>query len=51
LRFGWRVVELMDKPAQRAGVVACDGTATNQRGEVVATAHGRMLVAYEAQAD
>ena len=50
LRFAWRVVELTDKPAQHGGIVACDGTATNQRGEVVATAHGRMLVAYDAPA-
>ena len=50
LRVAWQVVERMDKPAQKAGIVACDGTATNQRGELVASAHGRMLVAYEAPA-
>jgi 3-hydroxybutyryl-CoA dehydratase len=46
LRFEWRVVQLVDKPERQAGIVACDGTATNQRGEVVATAHGKMLVGY-----
>ena len=50
LRVAWRVVERTDKPAQKAGIVACDGTATNQRGELVASAHGRMLVAYESPA-
>ena len=50
LRFAWQVVERMDKPAHKAGIVACGGTATNQRGELVASAHGRMLVAYEAPA-
>jgi 3-hydroxybutyryl-CoA dehydratase len=48
LQIAWRVVDLIDKPAHRAGIVVCDGTATNQRGEVVATAHGRMMVAYDA---
>ena len=50
LRFEWRVVELLDKPERKAGIVACDGTATNQRGDTVATAHGKMLVGYVAGA-
>jgi 3-hydroxybutyryl-CoA dehydratase len=40
----WRVVELIRKPASGGGIVAAECEARNQRGELVATAHGKMLV-------
>jgi len=41
----WTVTELVDKPRHGGGIVVADCTATNQAGERVATAHGKMLVA------
>ena len=45
LTITWRVTELIDKPKQGGGIVVAECEAHNQRGERVATAHGRMLVA------
>jgi 3-hydroxybutyryl-CoA dehydratase len=45
LAIRWRVTDLIDKPRHGGGIVVADGEAVNQRGERVATAHGRMLVA------
>jgi 3-hydroxybutyryl-CoA dehydratase len=41
----WRVVELIPKPGSGGGIVVADCEARNQRGELVATARGKMLVA------
>lgn len=51
LAIAWQVVDLLDKPAQGGGIVVLDGTATNQHGARVATAHGKMLVASTRPAD
>lgn len=45
LTIRWSVTDLIDKPRHGGGIVVADGEAVNQRGERVATAHGRMLVA------
>jgi acyl dehydratase len=45
LLIEWRVGELAAKPARGAGVVVAECEARNQRGVVVATATGKMLVA------
>jgi 3-hydroxybutyryl-CoA dehydratase len=44
LQIEWRVVALHPKPARRAGIVEAECEARNQRGELVATATGKMLV-------
>jgi len=45
LTLCWRVVDKLDKPAHRGGIVVLDGRAVNQDGVVVAEATGKMLVA------
>lgn len=45
LTIEWNVVELVPKPHRGGGIVVAECEARNQVGEVVATAHGRMLVA------
>jgi acyl dehydratase len=45
LTIEWNVVELVAKPHRGGGIVVAECEARNQMGEVVATAHGRMLVA------
>ena len=41
----WTVTELLDKPKQSGGIVVLAGVATNQAGDVVAHAVGKILVA------
>jgi 3-hydroxybutyryl-CoA dehydratase len=41
----WTVTDLIEKAHHGGGIVVADCTATNQTGELVATAHGKMLVA------
>lgn len=45
LDIEWSVNELLPKPAKGGGIVVADCEARNQRGELVATAVGKMLVA------
>jgi acyl dehydratase len=45
LSIDWVVRELLPKPAKGGGIVVADATAHNQAGTLVASAHGRMLVA------
>ena len=40
----WTIRELLDKPKHGGGIVVLDGSASNQRDEVVAEAHARILV-------
>jgi acyl dehydratase len=44
LAIAWCVTELIDKPQRGGGIVVAEAEARNQHGELVATAHGRMLV-------
>lgn len=44
LRIAWRVLEVTPKPALGAGIVTAECEARNQRGELVATATGKMMV-------
>jgi acyl dehydratase len=44
LEIEWSVIELLPKPAKGGGIVVADCEARNQRGELVATAVGKMLV-------
>ncbi|MGE5171936.1 MAG: MaoC family dehydratase [Rudaea sp.] len=44
----WTVKELLDKPKHGGGIVVLDATAANQRDEVVAEAHARILVSRRA---
>jgi len=44
LTIEWRVTELIDKPQRGGGIVVAECAATNQQGEVVACAIGKMLV-------
>lgn len=44
LRIAWRVLEVVPKPALGAGIVTAECEARNQRGELVATATGKMMV-------
>lgn len=44
LDIEWSVSELLPKPAKGGGIVIADCEARNQRGELVATALGKMLV-------
>lgn len=44
LEIEWSVIELLPKPAKGGGIVVADCEARNQRGELVATARGKMLV-------
>lgn len=41
----WKVVEKLDKPKHRGGLFVLEGGVTNQAGEVVANARGKILVA------
>lgn len=41
----WTVTAKTDKPAHKGGIVEMKATSTNQRGEVVVEAEGKMLVA------
>ena len=41
----WKVVEKLDKPRHRGGICVLQGTVTNQTGELVASAAGKILVA------
>lgn len=45
LEIAWTVVALHDKPKHGGGIVEATAEARNQRGELVATASGKMLVA------
>jgi 3-hydroxybutyryl-CoA dehydratase len=45
LTIEWSVVELVPKPHRDGGIVVAECEARNQKGEVVATARGKMLVA------
>jgi acyl dehydratase len=45
LQITWTVIELLPKPRRGGGVVEATCEARNQSGVVVATAHGKMLVA------
>ncbi|HYG55986.1 MAG TPA: MaoC family dehydratase [Burkholderiales bacterium] len=45
LRTDWKIVEKLDKPKHRGGICLLEGTATNQKGEKVVDAEGRILVA------
>jgi acyl dehydratase len=45
LHIEWSVSELLPKPAKGGGIVIADCEARNQRGELVATAVGKMLIA------
>ncbi len=40
----WTITELLDKPKHDGGIVALDGVATIQTGDVVAESHARILV-------
>lgn len=44
LEIEWNVTELLPKPTRGGGIVVADCEARNQRGELVATAVGKMLV-------
>jgi 3-hydroxybutyryl-CoA dehydratase len=44
LTIEWSVVELVPKPHRGGGIVVAECEARNQKGEVVATARGKMLV-------
>jgi 3-hydroxybutyryl-CoA dehydratase len=44
LAIAWHVTELIDKPRRGGGIVVAEAEARNQHGELVAIAHGRMLV-------
>ncbi len=41
----WTIAEKLDKPKHRGGICVLQGTCTNQRGEVVVEALGKLLVA------
>ena len=41
----WTVTDLIDKPRHGGGIIVADCVAHNQTGALVATAHGKMLVA------
>ena len=41
----WKVVEKLDKPRHRGGIFVLEGSVTNQHGELVASAVGKILVA------
>jgi 3-hydroxybutyryl-CoA dehydratase len=45
LRSTWTIIERMKKPQHGGGIVAMRARCENQRGEVVAEADGKMLVA------
>ena len=45
LKTEWRVVEKLDKPRHRGGIFVLRGSATNQNGETVVEAEGKILVA------
>jgi 3-hydroxybutyryl-CoA dehydratase len=44
LHITWRVIDCASKPALGAGIVTAECEARNQRGELVATATGKMMV-------
>jgi acyl dehydratase len=41
----WRVLEKLDKPRHKGGICVLHGAATNQSGETVVEAEGKILVA------
>ncbi len=41
----WTIAEKLDKPKHRGGICVLQGACTNQRGEVVVEALGKLLVA------
>ena len=41
----WKVVEKLDKPKHKGGIFVLEGRVTNQSGELVASAAGKILVA------
>jgi acyl dehydratase len=45
LKTEWHVVEKLDKPKHKGGIFVLHGIATNQKGEVVVEAEGKILVA------
>ena len=45
LRTTWTIAERLDKPKHGGGIVVLRASCENQRGEVVAEADGKMLVA------
>ena len=45
LRTTWTITERVDKPKHGGGIVVLRASCENQRGEVVAEADGKMLVA------
>ncbi len=45
LRTTWTITDRIEKPKQGGGIVVMRATCENQRGEVVAEADGKMLVA------
>jgi len=44
LKTQWRVVDKLDKPKHKGGIFVLHGVATNQRGETVVEAEGKILV-------
>ncbi len=44
----WTVTQKLDKPKHKGGIVVMAGRATNQRGETVVEADGKILVARRA---
>ena len=44
----WTVAQKLDKPKHKGGIVVMAGRATNQRGETVVEADGKILVARRA---
>jgi 3-hydroxybutyryl-CoA dehydratase len=44
LKTEWRVVEKLDKPKHKGGIFVLRGNATNQNGETVIEAEGKILV-------
>jgi acyl dehydratase len=51
LAIVWQVIECAPKPARGGGIVTATCEARNQRGELVATARGKMLVADAGEAE
>ena len=41
----WTVSEKLDKPKHRGGIIVMRGACTNQHGDVVVEADGKILVA------
>jgi|SRR5688572_26183204 3-hydroxybutyryl-CoA dehydratase len=49
LKTEWTVVQKLDKPKQQGGICVLRGAATNQNGEVVVEADGKILLAARPQ--